>query len=197
MHGVPTLRRHRPNSPMRTVAAFAGGAVAAIIASRLLPPVVAQASGAALAAAGRDPFDALVEDHRAILTLLDHMAQSPDGAVFARTQRLFRLKRRLAAHAMAEEDVLYPLLYERAQSASEAKHLYEEHAEMKMHLYQLEQIPKDDPRWRDRVLELRTLIEGHVRQEEEMEFPKLQSVLDEPGIRRLWAHIQREKALLL
>lgn len=197
MYGVRIARRHHPNMAMRTAAAFAGGAVAAIIATRLLPPVVAQASGAAWAAAGRDPFEALAADHRAILTLLDHMAQSPDGAVFARTQRLLRLKRRLAAHAMAEEDVLYPLLHDRAQSASEARHLYEEHAEMKMHLYQLEQMPKDDPRWRDRVLELRTLIEGHVRQEEDVEFPKLRSVLDDQGVRRLSALMQREKALLL
>jgi hemerythrin superfamily protein len=138
----------------------------------------------------------LAEDHRAILTLLEHMAQSPDGAVFARTQRLFRLKRRLAAHALAEEDVVYPLLHDRG-AAAEARHLYEEHAEMKMHLYHLEQMPKDDPRWRPRVVELRTLIEGHIRQEEEVEFPKLRAALDDQAVTRLSAQMGREKALLL
>lgn len=182
---------------MRTVAAFAGGAVAAMIAARLLPPVMAQASGAAQAAAGRDPFEALAEDHRAILALLDGMAESSDGAVFARTQRLLRLKRRIGAHALAEEDVLYPLLHDKGHAASEAMHLYEEHAEIKMHLYRLEQMPKSDAQWRTRVLELKALIEGHARQEEEVEFPKLRAALDEQALTRLSAHLHREKALLL
>src|SRR5688500_10946769 len=120
---------------MRGVAAFTGGAVAAVIASRILPPFLAQAAGTARAAAGRDPFDALAEDHRDIMDLLTAMEQSPANAVFDRTQRLLRLKRRLTAHAFAEEDVVYPLLSSQAHEIEHARQLYSEHAEMKMHLY--------------------------------------------------------------
>jgi len=177
--------------------AFAGGAAAALIASRLLPPVMAQASGTAWAAAGQDPFDALAHDHRIILSLLDQMEHSPDSAVFDRTQRLLRLKRRLAAHAMAEEDVVYPLLHDRAHEVDDTKQLYSEHAEMKMHLYTLEQMPKNDPRWRGVVHDLRQLIEHHVRQEEQVDFPKLRSIMDQRETTRMSGEVQREKALLL
>jgi hemerythrin superfamily protein len=182
---------------MRGLAAFTTGALAAVIASRVLPPLVAQAAGSAQAAAGRDPFDALAEDHKIILSLLDRMESSPDNAVFDRTQLLLRLKRRLAAHALAEEDVVYPLLHGRAHEEDDTKHLYSEHAEMKMHLFTLEQMPKNDPRWRATVTELKNLIAEHVKQEEEVDFPKLRAVLDQKETAMMSGGVQREKALLL
>ena len=182
---------------MRGLAAFTTGALAAVIASRVLPPIVAQAAGAAQAAAGRDPFDGLAEDHRIILSLLDRMTSSPDNAVFDRTQLLLRLKRRLSAHAVAEEDVVYPLLHDRAHEVDDTMHLYSEHAEMKMHLFTLEQMPKSDPRWRGIATELKELIAGHVKQEEEVDFPKLRAVLDEKETAMMSGGVQREKALLL
>lgn len=191
------MRRDADWISMRGLLAFAGGAAAALIASRLLPPVVAQAAGTARASAGRDAFDALARDHRIILSLLDRMEHSPDRAVFDRTQLLLRLKHRLAAHAMAEEDVVYPLLHDRAQAVEHTRQLYSEHAEMKMHLYALEQIPKDDPRWRTRAGELRRLIEHHVDQEEEVDFPKLRQVMDQRETARMSGEVHREKAPLL
>ena len=174
--------------------AFASGAAEAILASRLLPPVVAQAAGTTMA---RDPFDALMDDHRHILELLDAMEETHSGETVRRTQLLLRLKRRLAAHAMAEEDVVYPLLHDHAHEEKDTRRLYGEHADMKMHLFALEQMPKDHPGWSGRVTELRRLIADHVRQEEEVDFPKLRDALDRPATKRLSGHVRREKALLL
>ena len=143
------------------------------------------------------PFEALVADHRAILTLLDELAETPDQAILGRTQRLFRLKRRLAAHALAEEDVVYPELVYDGRSGDEARQLYREHADMKMLLFRLEQMPKDDPEWHSQLLDLKKLIEDHIRQEETIEFVKLRAALDEAGLKRLSAHMYREKAMLL
>jgi iron-sulfur cluster repair protein YtfE (RIC family) len=179
------------------MAAFATGALAGLIASRALPPLLAQAGGMARGSAGRDPFDVLVQDHRAIAALLDDMEQSPNDALFERAQKLFRLKRRLTAHAMAEEDVIYPLLFEQIRNADDARHLYSEHAAMKVHLYALENMPKDDPAWSGRVHELKSLIEGHVQQEEDVDFPKLRDELDDITLSKLFGKMQREKALLL
>lgn len=174
--------------------AFASGAAVAILASRLLPPVVAQAAGTTMA---RDPFDALMDDHRHILALLDAMERTHTGETFQRTQLLLRLKRRLAAHAIAEEDVVYPLLHDHAHQEADVRHLYGEHADMKMHLYALEQMPKDDPAWRRRVIQLKELVAEHVQQEEDVDFPKLRNALDQRETARLSGHVQREKALLL
>ncbi|HYH18430.1 MAG TPA: hemerythrin domain-containing protein [Azospirillum sp.] len=177
--------------------AFAGGVLVALIASRIMPPLVAQAAGTMRAQAGRDPFDALAHDHRIILSLLDEMEHSPEHATVRRTQLLLRLKRRLAAHALAEEDVVYPLLHDQAHAVEDTRHLYAEHADMKMHLFALERMPKDDPRWHGRVGELRALIAGHVRQEEEVDFPKLRERLDQRATVRLSGSVEREKALVL
>jgi hemerythrin superfamily protein len=176
-------------------AVFAGGALAGLLASRALPPLLAQASGMARGAAGRDPFAALAQDHQTILALLGAMAEA--DSVFNRTQRFLRLKRKLSAHALAEEDVIYPALCELGQDREGAQQLYAEHAEMKIHLYTLEEMPKDDPAWESQVGELRTLIEGHARQEEDVEFPTLRAALDEEALSKIFGKMQREKALLL
>jgi len=98
---------------------------------------------------------------------------------------------------MAEEDVVYPLLHDRAHEVDDTKQLYSEHAEMKMHLYTLEQMPKNDPRWRGVVHDLRQLIEHHVHQEEQVDFPKLRRIMDQRETTRMSGEVQREKALLL
>ncbi|MBP2294947.1 hemerythrin domain-containing protein [Azospirillum rugosum] len=176
------------------MAAFAGGAVVALVASRLLPPLFAQAAGSV---SGRDPFAALADDHRHIMALLNEMEQTPQNATFRRTQLLLRLKRRLAAHALAEEDVVYPLLHDRAHEEGDTRRLYGEHADMKMHLSALERMPKDDPNWLGRVTELKMLIAEHVHQEEAIDFPKLRDALGRRAISRLSGSVRREKALLL
>ena len=182
---------------MRGLAAFAGGAAAAFVASRMLPPFLAQAAGNARAAAGRDPFDMLAQDHRIILSLLEAMEHSPDNATFTRTQKLLQVKRHLSAHALAEEDVIYPMLHDAAGAVSDVRHLYSDHAEIKMHLHALEMMAKNDPNWARRAGELRALVESHARQEEEIDFPKLRAALSERQTRRMTGNMQREKALLL
>jgi iron-sulfur cluster repair protein YtfE (RIC family) len=184
-------------SPIRTAASLAGGALIALVGSRLLPPLVAQARGAARTRGGGDPLGSLLDDHRSILSHLDAMVETAESEVFSRTQHLLRLKRRLAAHAMAEEDIVYPALREHLETVDDATHLYEEHAEMKVLLYKLEQTPKSDEQWHLHATELRTLIQRHVRQEEEVDFPKLRATLDKAMSSELASKIAREKALLL
>jgi hypothetical protein len=79
----------------------------------------------------------------------------------------------------------------------DAKHLYSEHADIKIHLHALEQMPKNTPEWVQRAGALKRLIEGHTRHEEEVDFPRLREVLEEQAMRQLAGHVQREKALIL
>lgn len=191
------MARHSGWISARGLAAFAGGAAAAVLVSRVLPPLLAQATGAARASAGRDPFAGLEHDHRVILSLLTEMVESPPDAVVRRTQLLLRLKRRLAAHALAEEDVVYPLLHDDAHAEDDAHQLYGEHAEMKMRLAALERMAKDDPDWTGIARGLKDLIASHARQEEEVDFPRVRAVLDGRGNARLSGAVSREKALIL
>jgi len=183
--------------PLRAVASFAGGALIALVGARLLPPVIAQERGKARMRDGGDPFETLVEDHRAIMMNLDSMVESADGEAFRRTQHLLRLKRRLGAHAMAEEDVVYPALREQGASESDASQLYQEHAEMKVLLYKLEETPTTNEEWHTHAVDLRTLIAAHIRQEEDVEFPRLRAAMSEAASSDLASKIEREKALVL
>jgi len=58
-------------------------------------------------------------------------------------------------------------------------------------------MPKNDPRWRGLVSELKMLIAEHVHQEEEIDFPKLRAASDNQTAKLLAGGVQREKALLL
>ncbi|WP_142849313.1 hemerythrin domain-containing protein [Telmatospirillum sp. J64-1] len=182
----------------RGMMAFAGGTMAALLASRILPPIMAQAAGSARSSMGRDPFEGLIQDHRHFLDLLGQMEEAEDSGAFQRTQLLLRLKHALASHAMAEEDVVYPLLHDEAHSEDSARQLYAEHGEIKRHLYAMERLVSKDPAaWVDHAHALRLLIQDHARHEEEVDFPRLRQMLSEEELNRMAGHIQREKALLL
>lgn len=184
-------------SPLRLAASFAGGALIALVSARLLPPLVAQARGKARMRSGGDPLETLINDHRAIMSHLDAMVESSDQETLSRAQRLLRLKRRLGAHAMAEEDIVYPALREQVALETDAAQLYQEHAEMKVLLYKLEQAPRSSEHWLEHATALRSLIEGHIRQEEDVDFPKLRAALDDTDSSDLASKIEREKALVL
>lgn len=174
--------------------AFAGGASLGMVAGRYLPPLLAQG----LAAMGnQDPFEPFVRDHRRFLHLLNEMEASRGRSMVHRGQLLARLKRGLAAHAVAEEDVIYPLLIEEAEADVAARRLYAEHGMIKTHLYALERSLADEDAWLSRAAALRALVADHARLEEEVEFPRLRLALDTGETARMARHLRREKAMIV
>src|SRR5690348_10252607 len=93
-------------------AAVAGGVALGVLGSRLLPPFVAAANGAMRVKLGQDPFQKLENDHRLIEATVRGMSSASDQSAAARMKLLLVLKRKLGKHAMAEEDVVYPILHE-------------------------------------------------------------------------------------
>lgn len=191
--GMPTYR----NTSARDVAAIGLGMAAGILASRILPPLFASASGSIRARMGEDPFEPLINDHRKIMATLSEMEQCPTDARARRGTLFLALKRKLAKHAMAEEDVVYPMLQDQAGNAEQAKHLFSEHADMKITLFELENILKCGDDWSRHVNRLRNLIESHIREEEEEGFPALRHALSERRSRSLAGLIRREEAMVL
>jgi hemerythrin superfamily protein len=181
----------------RDMAAVASGVAIGIIGSRLLPPLIASASGSVRAGLGGDVFEQLIQDHRYFLSTLDEMLETPADAIMRRTKQLLMLKRALAKHALAEEDVVYPLLHEELHQVDDSKHLYDEHADIKIHMFELERLLKENADWRDRVAQLRDLIASHARQEEDVEFPRIRQALNETNNKKLSGQIRREEALIV
>lgn len=178
------------------VAAIAGGIAIGVLGSRLLPPVIANARGAMRAKSG-DPFQKLLRDHRVIEATLQDMANASDQSGAQRIKLLLLFKRRLAKHTMAEEDVVYPVLHDMAGQADRARQLYDEHAQMKIHLYGLENALTSPGDWRDRVRRLEDVIRPHIRDEEDVQFPRLRQMLQEKQRMKLGGEILREEALVL
>ncbi len=181
----------------RDLATLAGGIALGVLGARALMPIVSSLNGTLRGKLGEDPFGKLLEDHQVILTTLDEMEHVTSESFAKRGKLLLVLKRTLAKHAMAEEDVVYPLLHDEAQRAEQAKHLYDEHAEMKIHLFELENLVKSGEDWTDNVRSLRELIAGHIRDEEEVQFPKLRETLGADRSGELAGLIRREEAMIL
>ena len=190
-------RCKKGRSSSRSLWMFIAGAAGGVLVSRVLPPFAAQASGAVRAAAGRDPFETLIRQHRELLSLLDRMEAAPADSPVRRIALLLRFKRTIAKHALAEEDIVYPLLHDDAGRADATKQLYDEHADMKIHLFELQRSVKNQEAWLKHLEALRSEIERHARQEEEVEFPHLRSQMDEAKTSRLARKIQQEEALIL
>jgi hemerythrin superfamily protein len=172
-----------------------GGLALGLIINKMIP-LFASASGAMRSRAGEDPFQKLINDHRLIRKTLEEMEHAGDRSTLYRGKLFLTLKTVLGKHAMAEEDVVYPLLHDRANAVEESKHLYDEHAEIKIHLYELEDLLKTGGDWTAVVRSLRQIVEGHAEQEEQVEFPRLRQILDEQNTRRLAEQIRREEALV-
>jgi len=168
-----------------------------LAASRVAPPIAGRAMGSIRAMTGTDPFDALAQDHRKVLALFEAIEATDNSATMRRAAMLLQLKRMLTAHALAEEDIIYPMLRDDAHRNEQALKLYRDHAEVKVKLFELEHKAKNDPSWISELRQLHHMIESHAREEEQVEFPKLRAALDEARCANLMGEVQREKSLLL
>lgn len=174
---------------------MAGGVALGVIGSRLLAPVVSMGSGALRSK--RDPFDLLEEDHRVILQTISQMEDVGEESTGKRTALFLALKRKLAKHALAEEDVVYPLLTDEAQRRNAAKQLYDEHAEMKILLFEIERALMRAESWAVPLRSLRQMVERHAREEESEQFPRLREVLNKKKFKEVASQVHREEALIL
>ena len=181
----------------RSVAMLLAGLAGGILGSRLIPPLFAMASGSGRVRAGGDPFARLIEDHRQILSVLDQMVEAPANSRLQRSRLFIMLKRKLGKHALAEEDVVYPIVHNECANGDQSKHLYDEHADMKILVFELEEKLKSAEDWSGAVRPLRDLIRRHVDEEEQIIFPALREKLNTSRLPKISGQICREEALIL
>jgi hemerythrin superfamily protein len=180
----------------RNALIFGGGAMLALVAARLASPFAGRAIGSMRAMIGADPFAALAQDHRRMLALFDSIEKTDGSAAHQRNAMLLELKRMLTAHALAEEDIIYPMLCDDAGRSEQARKLYRDHAEIKVRLFELEHKAKDDPSWIEDLRTLHQMIAAHAHEEERVEFPKLRAALSQARCATLHGEVSREKSML-
>jgi hypothetical protein len=123
-----------------------------------------KAANTAATAMTGDWYEGLTGEHRRIQKLFGQIAETTDGQSARRTRLLDSLNGLLTRHTLQKENVLYPALRSTDQGAS-SMHLAAELFEIKTYLYELEGLPKDDPRWLRKAKALQKLVEEHIEGE--------------------------------
>ena len=180
-----------------TVKTAAAGAAVGFIAGMAAHTArkLAHQGAEVVATGGGDWLDVLKLEHRAVNTLFEQLLETDETQTKKRTALLLGIKQGLTKHALQEEDVVYPALRE-AGIETDTKELYAEHADIKTYLHELEQRPKDDPQWIERVRAFHSLIQHHVREEEEEIYPRFKGQLSLEADKKLTKRMHLEGLLL-
>jgi hemerythrin-like domain-containing protein len=173
------------NAGVLAGAALAGAAVG--LAANFGRKFLMQMPGAATG----DWFEALKAEHLATLALFDQIEATEDSQTVMRSALLMKLKYALTKHAHQEESVIYPALRQ-ANSTHDADALNSEHGYVKTYLYELETLPNDSPEWLARVRDFRTMLEEHIRMEENEVFPAFQALLSPEQNAKLTTQMNKE-----
>lgn len=166
-------------------AAVAGAAVgiAANMGRKLFVQLASGATG--------DWLEALKTEHEMALALFDKLQATDNSQTMIRAHLVTKLKNTLGKHANEEENIIYPALRE-AGERPDADHLNADHGYVKTYLYELDGMDKDDPAFLARVADFRTMIEKHMREEENKIFPRLKARLSEEKNAELTTMVNKE-----
>lgn len=139
----------------------------------------------AVTASAGDWFEGLKAEHKMALGIVEALENTTEQDVKKRAALLLSLQHALGKHAIQEEDVIYCALRASGETTV-ADQLGQEHnAEVKQALYDLEQIEKSSPAWLARLQLLKSDLEAHIREEEDVVFPKLHTSLSEEENKKL------------
>lgn len=170
-------RGSRRGSLANNPVAIGAAAAAAGVLAGLAATVGRKAAVQGLSAMSGDWFEALKAEHKATLALFDRLEATSSAQKGKRTTLLSQIKHALGKHALEEENAVYPALRDEGDK-EQADRLNHEHGYVKQYLYDLENMPRDDPRWLPKASELRRDLEKHMMDEEERIFPALKARLD-------------------
>ena len=135
--------------------------------------------------------EALAAEHKATLAVIDTIQKTNTDDTARRSLHLAQLKHMLGKHSFQEENTVYAAMRTHGL-LDEAKHLNEDHGEVKRLLFELTEMPKDDAQWLGKIQELRSALEEHMREEEDQLFPKLRTALSEEANARLTKAMNKE-----
>jgi hemerythrin superfamily protein len=130
-----------------------------------------------------DVVDFLTSQHEQIKALF---AETLDHSGKERERAFIELRRLLAVHETAEEEIVHPRAKRKIPDGDKVvgKRLEEEH-EAKTVLGELEQLDVDADEFTDKLTKLRDAVLEHAEHEEKEEFSQLNEELDEKELERL------------
>ncbi|WP_315763941.1 hemerythrin domain-containing protein [Sphingomonas sp. Y38-1Y] len=167
------------------------GAATAGAAIGMLAMLGRKAAVQAPSALAADWAAALALEHKAVLKIFDALEATESRNTTKRSILLAQMKHALAKHDVEEGNVIYPALRE-AGRTEEADHLTKDHGYIKQYLYELENMPKDNPEFLTKLRRFRADIEKHMTEEETELFPSLRAQLSDEKNKALAAAMNKE-----
>jgi hemerythrin superfamily protein len=126
---------------------------------------------------GADIYTKLIDDHQAVSSLLQQLAQTTATEVTRRKSLFADLKHRLTRHSDAEEATFYAALRQHEQMRNIIGDAQQEHQRIETLLHQLERMDAHDQQWGGTLQTLKELVEHHVHDEEGPVFARARSIL--------------------
>lgn len=141
-----------------------------------------------------DVVDLLIQQHSLIRDLFEEVKSAQPGQ--AQQEAFYRLRRMLAVHETAEEEVVHPAARRALAGGDEGlvdDRLAEEN-EAKQLLSQLEDVQPGEPRFLELLEDLRLAVLTHARSEERYEFMQLRSKTDAATLQAMAAAVKAAEA---
>ncbi|BAU05428.1 hemerythrin domain-containing protein [Fischerella sp. NIES-3754] len=118
--------------------------------------------------------DVIRLDHNKVNTLFTELLASNNPQ---KIQEYFgQIYKDLSAHAVAEEEVVYPRVRS-FYGASDTQELYDEQADMKRRLEEIKAIDPSSSQFKDKIRQLMDVVGDHIRQEESTMFAAIRNNL--------------------
>jgi hemerythrin-like domain-containing protein len=186
---MATRQAERTSGPENATGAFVGAAAG--FAAGLFVGLARKVAVQAPTILAGEWDEALAAEHKAVIKIFDALEQTTEKDVSKRTVLLTQMKHALGKHALQEENAVYATLRDKGMKEG-ADHLNHEHGYVKQFLFELTELSRSDALWLPKLREFRTLIEEHVREEEQDLFPKLKAQLSADENKHLTTMMNRE-----
>lgn len=133
-----------------------------------------------------DVLEILKEDHERVDALFEQLRSASGSSDWRGPFEQIRME--LELHTHIEETVFYPAFNRYDDIKPMIDEAYEEHAEVKSLLSEIDGIRGEYPK--DKIETLIESVEHHVEEEENELFPKIREVMKQPERERLGRHLQ-------
>ncbi|HEX7075467.1 MAG TPA: hemerythrin domain-containing protein [Hyphomicrobiaceae bacterium] len=137
-------------------------------------------------------FELLKQDHDEAKALLTQICESEDGK--ERGELFKELRKKLLAHAHAEQKVLYEPMKKQEETKDIALEAVVEHEVVERLVEDLSRSrSRDSDAWLARATVLKETLEHHIKEEEGEMFEKARSVFDGKTLEKMAEQIQKAK----
>ena len=144
----------------------------------------------------RDGIQVLKDEHRRMIELFQQIEETPVTNGDRRKAVFEQVSTALSVHAIAEEQLLYPLARRSLPNGEQlVEHALDEHQEVKETLARLEKMSGDNLDFESEIKTLVASVREHIQEEEGELFPLLQQHIDQDALDSLGMQLQAAEAM--